>query len=261
MGETLTADTSGIEDEDGPSNVSCSYQWLADDSDITDATGSNYTLASSDAGRAIRVKTSFTDDAGNDESLTSAATEQVTDAGPTEPPPAPLNLTAVENAAGSVTLTWDAPEDDSVTGYQMLRRTPDDGEHALSVHVADTGSAATSFIDTDVAAGTRYVYRVKAINEAGVGPRSQRVNITTGGQGDGPAQHSRSTHSVSADPWLRKQDPRTGAVSASASATNADEDPCGQDWGPYHARRLQPGGPGIRSAGHMHGHGNQAPGS
>ena len=29
VGETLTADTSGIEDEDGVDNVSFSYQWLA----------------------------------------------------------------------------------------------------------------------------------------------------------------------------------------------------------------------------------------
>ena len=85
----------------------------------------------------------------------------------------------MENAGGSVTLTWDAPGDDSVTGYQILRREPAAGEYSVSVYVADTGSAATSFTDTDVAAGTKYVYRVKAINDAGVGPQSGRVTITT----------------------------------------------------------------------------------
>ena len=78
-----------------------------------------------------------------------------------------------------IRLSWDAPDDDSVTGYQILRRRPTEGEHALSVYVPDTGSAATSYTDTGVDAGTKYVYRVKAINEAGVGPSSRRVVITT----------------------------------------------------------------------------------
>ena len=148
---------------------------------IQGATGSSYALGSSDAGKAIKVKVSFTDDAGNPESLTSVATNEATSAGPTEPPPAPETLTAVENANGSVTLTWDAPNDDSVTGYRILRRNADAGEHSLSVYVPDTGSGATSYTDTDVAAGTKYVYRVRAINEAGVGPKSHRVMITTSG--------------------------------------------------------------------------------
>ncbi len=179
VGETLTADTSGIADADGLSGAAYSYQWLADDVAIQGATGSSHTSADSDEGKAIRVKVSFTDDAGNPESLTSVATNDVTSAGQTEPPPAPENLTAVENADGSVTLTWDAPDDDSVTGYRILRRNADAGEHSLSVYVPDTGSDATSYTDTDVAAGTKYVYRVKAINEAGVGPKSRRVVITT----------------------------------------------------------------------------------
>ena len=179
VGETLTADTTGIGDADGLGNVTFSYQWLADDVAIQGETGSGYTLASSDAGKTIKVTVSFTDDAGNPESLTSVATPAVTDTAPTERPPAPENLTAVENAGGSVTLTWDAPDDDSVTGYQILRREPAAGENSVSVYVADTGSAATSFTDTDVAAGTKYVYRVKAINDAGVGPQSGRVMITT----------------------------------------------------------------------------------
>ena len=181
VGETLTADTSGISDADGLSGTAFCYQWLADDVAIQGATGSSYALGSSDAGKAIKVKVSFTDDAGNPESLTSVATNEATSAGPTEPPPAPETLTAVENANGSVTLTWDAPNDDSVTGYRILRRNADAGEHSLSVYVPDTGSGATSYTDTDVAAGTKYVYRVRAINEAGVGPKSHRVMITTSG--------------------------------------------------------------------------------
>ena len=179
VGETLTADTSGISDADGMENASFAYRWLAGGTDIPGATGSNYTLTEDEVGLTIQVWVSFIDDAGNPESLTSVATPAVTDTAPTERPPAPENLTAVENAGGSVTLTWDAPDDDSVTGYQILRREPAAGEYSVAVYVADTGSAATSFTDTDVAAGTKYVYRVKAINDAGVGPQSGRVMITT----------------------------------------------------------------------------------
>ena len=77
VSETLAAVTSGISDDDGLSNVYYSFQWLADDSDIGGATGSSYTLVEADEGRAIRVRVSFTDDRGNAETLTSAATAAV----------------------------------------------------------------------------------------------------------------------------------------------------------------------------------------
>ena len=77
VGETLTADTSGISDVNGLSSVSYSYQWLADDAAITGATATTYTLTDSEQGKTVKVRVSFTDDAGNDESLTSAATGTV----------------------------------------------------------------------------------------------------------------------------------------------------------------------------------------
>ena len=77
LGETLTANTSGISDDDGLDNVSFGYQWLADDTAIQGATNSTYTLADADEGKAIKVQVSFADDAGNDETLTSAATAVV----------------------------------------------------------------------------------------------------------------------------------------------------------------------------------------
>ena len=76
-GETLTASTTGITDSDGLTNATFTYQWLADDASISGATGSTYTLVAADSGKAIKVQVSFTDDAGNTESLTSAATSAV----------------------------------------------------------------------------------------------------------------------------------------------------------------------------------------
>ena len=74
VGETLTADTSGISDAEELTNVSYRYQWLARGSDIQDATGSSYLLTTSEQGQTIQVKVNFTDDADNQESLTSAET-------------------------------------------------------------------------------------------------------------------------------------------------------------------------------------------
>ena len=75
--QTLTADTSSITDEDGLTNVSYSYQWIAGGSDIAGATGSTYTLTSSEQGQTVQVRVTFTDDADNEETLTSAATVAV----------------------------------------------------------------------------------------------------------------------------------------------------------------------------------------
>ena len=78
VGETLTANTTDISDSDGLNKATFTYQWLADDADITDATGSTYTLVAADEGKTVKVRITFTDDAGNDESLTSAPTATVT---------------------------------------------------------------------------------------------------------------------------------------------------------------------------------------
>ena len=87
VGETLAVDISGIADEDGLNNVSYRYQWIANDgtvdTDIQDATASTYTPSVSDVGKSIKVKVSFSDDANNDESLTSVATAAVAATVPT----------------------------------------------------------------------------------------------------------------------------------------------------------------------------------
>ena len=81
VGETLTADVSGIADADGLSGATFSYQWISNDgtadTDIVGATGSTYTLNTSDEGKSIKVKVSFTDDVGYGETLSSAATAAI----------------------------------------------------------------------------------------------------------------------------------------------------------------------------------------
>ena len=77
VGQTLEVDTQGISDADGLTEVSYSYQWLADDAEIDGATGSTYKVRAEDEGKAIKVRVDFTDDKGNPESLTSEPTEPV----------------------------------------------------------------------------------------------------------------------------------------------------------------------------------------
>ena len=80
-GETLTADTSDIADEDGLDDVSYSYQWIRNDngteSYIVGVESSTYTLDADDVGKTVQVRVTFTDDADNEETLTSVATEAV----------------------------------------------------------------------------------------------------------------------------------------------------------------------------------------
>ena len=87
--------------------------------------------------------------------------------------PAGLSYTATHE---SVTLTWDDPGDSSITGYQILRRARTGGA-TLVVHVDDTGSAATLYVDSNVVAGGEYVYWIKARNGAGLSEQSQPLEV------------------------------------------------------------------------------------
>ena len=72
-GETLTATTEDIEDEDGLTGADFSYQWVRSGAAIDGATSSTYTVTDDDEGKAIQVRVTFTDDARNEESLPSNA--------------------------------------------------------------------------------------------------------------------------------------------------------------------------------------------
>ena len=82
VGQMLTVSTSGLTDqhgntkaENGDTGFAYTYQWYRVDAgaetEIPGATGSTYTQVQADEGKGIRVKVSFTDDAGNAETLAS----------------------------------------------------------------------------------------------------------------------------------------------------------------------------------------------
>ena len=84
VGETLTATASDIADDDGLTNATFAWQWIANDgtsdADIPGATAETYTLTSAEVGKTVKVRATFTDDRGTEETVLSDATATVTTA-------------------------------------------------------------------------------------------------------------------------------------------------------------------------------------
>ena len=133
-------------------------------------------------------------------------------------PAQPTGLSATSEEHLSVSIAWDDPEDDSITGYQVLRRSRDgntygDGQGAREfvAIVDDTGTADTQYNDTTVTPGTRYVYRVKARNSAGLSKRSSYANAKTSGVAEAPTglTVSSASHDSINIQW---DDPQDGSI-------------------------------------------------
>ena len=169
VGQTLAASTTGITDPDGTTNAAYSYQWIANDgtsdSDIADATASAYTLVAGDAGKMIKVRVTFTDDAGNEEILTSAATAAVAAA----VPGVPGILSVSVNDTGKLDVSWDAPDSNggsAVTGYKVQWKEAADSWDTPA-EVSETTVTGTSHTVTGLTDGMGYTFRVFAVNSAG----------------------------------------------------------------------------------------------
>ena len=93
----------------------------------------------------------------------------------TNPPAKPQGLLAAA-MHNSVSLFWDNPGDDSITGYQILRG-PDAAN--LAVLTNDTGNASASYTDDTVTAETAYAYAIKARNANGLSPQSDPAPANT----------------------------------------------------------------------------------
>ena len=174
VGETLTADATGIADGDGLDNAIFSYQWLADDAEINGATASTYTLADDDEGKAIKVRVSFTDDDGNDEQLTSAATGAVAAAPP--PPNTP--------ATGGPTITGVAQVGETLTAGATGIADGDGLNNAafayqwLAADAEINGATASTYTLVASDAGKAIKVRVSFTDDAGNGEQ-----LTSAGTG------------------------------------------------------------------------------
>ena len=169
VGQTLTSLTTGIADTDGLTNASYTYQWVRNDgtsdSDIADATASTYTLVSGDVGKTIKVKVTFTDDAQNEETLTSAATTEVT----ATVPVAPGSLSVSVNDTGKLDVSWGAPDSNGgsdVTGYKVQWKEAADSWDTPA-DVSETTVAGTSHTVSGLTDGVEYTFRVFAVNTVG----------------------------------------------------------------------------------------------
>ena len=150
VGETLTADTSPIDDADGLSNATFEYQWIAGGTDIAGATGSTYTLTSSEQGQTIQVKVTFTDDADHEETLTSIATAEV--AAAPEPLTVRLKVAVPASHDGSSEFTFEIEFSEEVKlSYSTLKN------HAFNV----TGGSVESAQRTDKPSNIPWLFTVK----------------------------------------------------------------------------------------------------
>ena len=162
VGEALTASTAGVTDADGLDNATFAYQWLRGGADIPGATGASYTVVEADLGERLKVRVAFADDAGNEESLTSAATDAV-EAAPRANTPAE-GAPAIRGKArvgGTLTASTSGVSDadglaNAVFRYQWLRGGAD---------IPGATGATHALVDADE--GERLKARVEFTDDAG----------------------------------------------------------------------------------------------
>ena len=168
VGQTLTSLTTGIADTDGLTNASYSYQWVRNngtsDSDIADATASTYSLVDADEGKTIKVQVTFTDDAGNEETLTSAATAAV-EARPNSPATGAPTISGTVQVRETLTASTSGIADtDGLTNvsysYQWIRN---DG--SSDTDIQDATGSSYSLVDED--AGKTIKVQVTFTDDAG----------------------------------------------------------------------------------------------
>ena len=158
VGQTLTAGITAIMDDDGLTNVSYTYQWIRTaagvDTNISSATASTYTLVAADLGTTVKVRVSFTDDASNAETLTSAATAAVS-AAPNTPATGAPTITGTPTVGETLTAGTTAIVDaDGLTTpgytYQWIRVATDNTETNISMATTSTYTLVTDDLGTTI---------------------------------------------------------------------------------------------------------------
>ena len=102
-------------------------------------------------------------------------------------PAAPSHLTALPVSATRIDLTW-KDNSNNETGFKLERKLGTAGIYTL---IATVGANVTSFADTRLVENTKYSYRLRAYNAAGLSFYSSAVSATT--PPNPPAMPSRLT--------------------------------------------------------------------
>ena len=151
VGETLTANTSGITDADGPDPLSFTYQWNRNDGTtdtaISGATSASYILTQGDVGEMITLTVSYTDGGSTDESLTSAPTAAVTAASTPNNPPTGTPVISGTTTQGE-TLTADTSGITDADGPDPLPFTYQWNRNDGTTDTAISGATSASYILT-----------------------------------------------------------------------------------------------------------------
>ena len=182
VGQSLYASLGSVADADGPSIIVASYQWIrvdgATETDITGATITPYTPVADDVGKQLKVRASFTDDLGNPESRTSAATQAVAAAGNNAPEfteGTSTTRSVAENTAGSRNIGTAIAATDA-DGGDTLRYTLGGTDMASFAIVSTSGQLRTSAA-LDYETKSSYAVTVSVSDDNG-GSDSISVTIT-----------------------------------------------------------------------------------
>ena len=96
------------------------------------------------------------------------------------PPGAPTGLTATPGN-GQASLSWTAPASNggvAITSYKVYRGTSSGSETLLTTGGCSNLGAVLSCDDTGLTNGTKYYYKVSAVNSLGEGPQSTEASVT-----------------------------------------------------------------------------------
>ena len=121
-GETLTADSSAVSDEDGMNMTDETYQWYSGGVAIADATSSTYTLVNSDTGNLIQVSMTYNDTDGRATTLVSADTTAIVGVDDNDPTSIEVpNQVVLEDASTTIDVSSYFSDDDpdAVLAYSI----------------------------------------------------------------------------------------------------------------------------------------------
>ncbi len=199
VGETLTADASGVSDPDGPASLTFTWRWLrvsgGTATPIPGATAAAYTVVAADAGATLKAEASFTDDDGTAETVESAETDPV--GGAPLPALSIGDASAAEGDSGSATLEFTVTLDSAATA-------------TVTVDWATSDGTATAGTDYTAGNGTLTF---------GAGDSSRTVSVTVAGdEADEPDETFEVTLTNPSGATL-------GDATATGTITNDDDDP------------------------------------